>query len=56
MFSFISFLFFSTSFSQPDSIAPQTIWKFKTNAPVIAPAVVNGNIAYVGSTDSSLYA
>jgi outer membrane protein assembly factor BamB len=35
---------------------PKTIWKFKTEGQVISSPIVVGNIVYVGSNDSKMYA
>ncbi len=35
---------------------PAVQWKFRTNAPILASPFIHGNLAYVGSGDSVLYA
>ena len=46
-----------TLFAHPDfKTLPATAWKFKTNHPIYSSAVVAGEIAYVGESDSTLYA
>jgi eukaryotic-like serine/threonine-protein kinase len=37
-------------------VAPQLKWKFKANAPLFSSPIINENIVYFGSLDSSMYA